>query len=94
MRAGLAAVEGRRTDAVACYREALRGWRALGLAFDEAMAVLDLAILLAPTEREMAEAPEAIELGPRDADPTRGYAASGPPGRGRGVGGRRSVGIG
>ena len=61
IRAGLAAVEGRRAEAVASYREALRGWRALGLAFDEAMAVLDLAILLAPTEREMAEAPAAIE---------------------------------
>ncbi|MDP9483328.1 MAG: AAA family ATPase, partial [Chloroflexota bacterium] len=61
LRAGLAALEGRRADAVAGYREAVRGWRQLGLAFDEAMATLDLAILLAPTEREMAEAPAAIE---------------------------------
>jgi tetratricopeptide (TPR) repeat protein len=60
-RAGLAALEGRRSDAVAGYREALRGWRQLGLAFDEAMAVLDLAILLAPSEREMGEAATAIE---------------------------------
>ncbi|MFI5254405.1 MAG: AAA family ATPase [Candidatus Limnocylindrales bacterium] len=63
LRAGVAALEGRRGDAVAGYREALRGWRALGLAFDEALAVLDLAILLAPTEREMSEAAEAVATG-------------------------------
>ena len=61
LRAGVAALEGRRTDAIAGYREALRGWRQLGLAFDEAMAALDIAILLAPTDREMAEASTAIE---------------------------------
>ena len=61
LRAGIAALEGRRTDAIAGYREAMRGWRGLGLAFDEAMATLDMAILLAPTEREMAEAPVTIE---------------------------------
>jgi tetratricopeptide (TPR) repeat protein len=61
LRAGIAALEGRRAEAVAGYREALRGWRQLGLAFDEAVAALDLAILLAPTEREMAEGPAAIE---------------------------------
>ena len=60
LRAGLAALEGRRAEAIAGYREALRGWRSLGLAFDEALAGLDLAILLAPTEREMTEAPAAI----------------------------------
>ncbi len=59
-RAGVAALEGRRADAVAAYREALRGWRQLGLAFDEAMAAIDMATLLAPTEREMAEAPAAV----------------------------------
>ena len=58
--AGIAALEGRRADAVAAYREALRGWRQLGLAFDEAMAALDVALLLAPSEREMTEAPAAI----------------------------------
>jgi hypothetical protein len=59
--AGIAALEGRRADAIAGYREALRGWRQLGLAFDEAMAALDMAILLAPTEREMAEASTAVQ---------------------------------
>jgi class 3 adenylate cyclase len=62
LRAGIAAIEGRRPDAIAGYREALRGWRGLGLAFDEAMATLDMAIVLAPSEREMAEAPEAIRV--------------------------------
>ena len=61
LRAGIAALEGRRADAIAGYREALRGWRSLGLAFDEAMTVVDLATLLAPTEGEMAEAGPAIE---------------------------------
>ncbi len=61
LRAGLAALGGHRVEAVAGYRDALRGWRQLGLAFDEAMATLDMAIRLAPTEREMAEASAAIE---------------------------------
>jgi class 3 adenylate cyclase len=61
LRAGVAALDGRRADAIAGYREALRGWRQLGLAFDEAMAALDMAILLAPTEREMAERSAIIE---------------------------------
>jgi class 3 adenylate cyclase len=61
LRAGIAALEGRRADAIAGYREALRGWRSLGLAFDEAMTTVDLATLLAPTEGEMAEAGAAIE---------------------------------
>ncbi len=61
LRAGIAALEGRRADAVSGYREALRGWRQLGLAFDEAIAALDMAILLAPTEREMADSASAIQ---------------------------------
>ena len=46
---------------MAGYREALRGWRTLGLIFDEALAGLGLAILLNPTEREMPESPAVIE---------------------------------
>jgi len=61
LRAGIAALEGRRADAIAGYREALRGWRGLGLAFDEALTVVDLSTLLAPTGREMAEAPSVID---------------------------------
>ena len=61
LRAGIAALEDRRGEAVAGYRDVLRGWRGLGLAFDEAMAALDLALLLAPTERELPEAAAATE---------------------------------
>jgi class 3 adenylate cyclase/tetratricopeptide (TPR) repeat protein len=61
LHAGIAALEGRRADAVAGYRESIRGWQVLGLAFDEALAGLDLAILLAPTEREMGEAPAIVQ---------------------------------
>ena len=61
LRAGIAALEGRRAEAITGYREALRGWQALGLAFDEALAGLDLALLLAPTEREMAEGSAIVE---------------------------------
>ena len=60
-RAGIAAMDGRRADAVAGYREAIRGWHAAGLPFDEALAVVDMASVLGPTEREMAEAPSLIE---------------------------------
>jgi hypothetical protein len=61
LRAGLAAAEGRRAEAVAGYREALRGWKQLGCAFDEALAALDMAILLQPVEREMPEAEGLLE---------------------------------
>jgi hypothetical protein len=61
LRAGVAALEGRRFDAVAGYREALRGWRALGLTFDEALAGPDLATVLNPSEREMTESPAVID---------------------------------
>ena len=60
IRAGLAALKDRRIEAVAAYRDALRGWRQLGLPFDEAVAAVELATLLDPTEREMAEAPAVI----------------------------------
>ncbi len=60
LRAGLAAREGRRAEAVAGYREAFRGWHQLGCAFDESMAALDMAIMLAPTPSEMDEAAVAI----------------------------------
>jgi class 3 adenylate cyclase len=61
LRAGVAALEGRRSEAVAGYREALRAWKQLGCVFDEALAVIDLATLLAPTDREMPEAQAEID---------------------------------
>ena len=61
VRAGIAALEGRRTDAIAGYRDVLRGWRTAGLVFDEALAVVDMATVLAPSEREMPEAATVID---------------------------------
>jgi len=58
--AGIAALEGRTVDALAGYREALRAYRQLDLAFDEALAGIDMAILLGPSEREAADVAAAI----------------------------------
>ena len=60
IRAGIAALEGRGAEAATAYREALKGWRQAGLAFDEALAVTDMATLLPPNERASAEVQEAI----------------------------------
>ncbi len=53
LRAGIAAREGRRAESAAAYREALQGWRQMGLAFDESLAALDMAILLDPAEPDL-----------------------------------------
>jgi tetratricopeptide (TPR) repeat protein len=52
VRAGIAALEGRPVHALAGYREALRGWRAIGCAWDEALAVIDLATFLHPSDAD------------------------------------------
>jgi tetratricopeptide (TPR) repeat protein len=59
IRAGLAALEGRSADALAQYREALRGWHDLGLRWDEALTGLDMANLLEPSEPEVRAAAES-----------------------------------
>jgi len=61
MRAGIAAVEGRGPEALAAYREVLKGWRQAGLAFDEALAVTDMATLLPSAERAAADVETAID---------------------------------
>ncbi len=55
LRAGISAVDGHTTDAVAGYRDAIRSYRRLGLAFDEAAAVVDMATLLSAPERDAPE---------------------------------------
>jgi hypothetical protein len=60
-RAGVAALDGRGGEALAGYREALRGYRALGLAFDEAIAVVDMATVLPAPERDAADVGGAID---------------------------------
>jgi class 3 adenylate cyclase len=61
IRAGIAALEGRRADALAGYRDALKGWRQLGVAFEEALATVDLATLLTGPERATAEVETAVD---------------------------------
>jgi hypothetical protein len=58
VRAGIAALEGRDTDALPLYRDALRAWRDLGLAWDEALCGLDMALLLDPANPEVHAAAE------------------------------------
>ena len=52
-RAGVAALEGRRAEAAGLYREALRAWRGLGLAFDEALCAIDMTTVLDPADPEV-----------------------------------------
>jgi tetratricopeptide (TPR) repeat protein len=59
-RAGVAALNGRGAEALAGYREALRGYRALGAGFDEALAVVDMAIALPAPERDAPDVVVAI----------------------------------
>jgi class 3 adenylate cyclase/tetratricopeptide (TPR) repeat protein len=50
LRAALAALEGGPADALALYRDALRGWRELRMVWDEALTGIDMATLLEPSE--------------------------------------------
>jgi class 3 adenylate cyclase/tetratricopeptide (TPR) repeat protein len=59
IRAGVAALEGRPSDALALYRQALREWRELGCVWDEALAGIDMASLLDPAEPEVRAATES-----------------------------------
>ncbi len=61
LRAGIIAVEGRSAEALGLYREALPGWRQLGLAFDEALAVVDMATFLADRDRASLDVRDAVE---------------------------------
>jgi class 3 adenylate cyclase/tetratricopeptide (TPR) repeat protein len=56
--AAIAAVEGRASEALTLYREAIRGWQSLGLAWDEALTIVDMATFLDPTQPEVAAAIE------------------------------------
>ena len=58
IRAGIAALEGRRAEALAGYREALRGWRNLGLPWFMALTAVDALTLLGPDEPELHAAGE------------------------------------
>jgi class 3 adenylate cyclase len=60
-RAGLAALEGRGPEALAGYRDVLKGYRTLGLAFDEAVAAIDMATVLPSAERDASDVVAAID---------------------------------
>ena len=60
MAAGVAALDGRGGEALAGYREALRAYRHLGLAFDEAAAVVDMFTLLPSPERDAPDVVAAV----------------------------------
>ncbi len=68
MRAGLAALEGRTTDAHTGYRDALDGWRDLGLVWDEALTGLEMATVL---ERGRLDVAAAIERSRELLEPLR-----------------------
>jgi class 3 adenylate cyclase/tetratricopeptide (TPR) repeat protein len=59
IRAGLLALEGHTAEALADYREVLQDWADLGLAWDEALCRLDMALLLDPAEPEVRAAAAA-----------------------------------
>ena len=59
IRAGIAALDGRTAEALPVYREALRAWRDLGLAWDEALCELDMATLLDRSDPEVGAAAES-----------------------------------
>ena len=59
VRAGLAAVNGHSAEAIQLYRQALRAWRYLGLAWVEALCGIDMALLLDPAEPEVRAAADA-----------------------------------
>ncbi|HEY8921490.1 MAG TPA: hypothetical protein VIN32_02555, partial [Candidatus Limnocylindria bacterium] len=59
IRAGLAALEGRTADALALYREALRGWQDTGLPWDQALTGIDMATLLDPSNPEVRAAAQS-----------------------------------
>ncbi len=70
VRAGIAALEGHRDEAVTLYRAALAGYRAFGLRFSLALAVFDMAVFLGlddPATRSVIDEGRGIleELGAR-----------------------------
>jgi len=63
LRAGVAAREGRTTDALALYRAALGGYREGGCRFDVGLTILDMAVLIGPDEPAVRSSiPEAREI--------------------------------
>ena len=60
--AGVAALEGRRSDATALYREALDRWRDLGLAWDQALTGLDVLTVLDTNDKWVRSVAESTRV--------------------------------
>ena len=60
--AGVAALEGRMSDATALYREALDRWRDLGLAWDEALTGLDVVTVLDTNDKWVRSVAESTRV--------------------------------
>jgi hypothetical protein len=56
IRAGIAALDGRIGEAMSLYRLVRDGWRDIGLPWEEALAGIDMAMLLEPAEADVAAA--------------------------------------
>jgi tetratricopeptide (TPR) repeat protein len=56
IRAGIAALDGRTSEAISQYRVARDGWRDIGLPWEEALVGIDMAALLDPHESEVVAA--------------------------------------
>jgi class 3 adenylate cyclase/tetratricopeptide (TPR) repeat protein len=59
VRAGVAGLEGRTSEALAMYRDALRGWEELGVPWDRALCAIDMAAVLGPGTAEVEAAADA-----------------------------------
>ncbi len=53
LRAAVAALEGRRSDALELYRDSLRGWSELGITWDAVLTAIDMATVVDPSEPEV-----------------------------------------
>jgi hypothetical protein len=56
--AGIAALAGRRADALSLYRDAIQRWRDLGQPWDEALTVIDVATVLDTADADIRRAAE------------------------------------
>ena len=61
LRAALAGLERRTAESLSLYQDALRGWRELGIVWDEMLTTIDMATLLGPSEPGIREAAEAAQ---------------------------------
>ena len=62
IQAGLAALAGRRSEAIAGYRAAIAGWRDLGLPWDEALTSIEFVRLIGVEDPEARAASEAARV--------------------------------